>query len=168
MAISLLILAAIFYECRAQNREIEADQPAFKTVHMFNLKPEFSLADLQTILEKFNALFIQLGHPESQYRLWEISEEKEGSVRYFWESNWSSKSVYDEIHKNEAYRKLFNEALAKTKFIVKEARVKVLITPTEGSKKRSNNMLVKSQIHIKRKPKSTNCNQDRLSLSTEE
>ncbi len=110
IAISLFILVTIFYDSPAQDREAEADQAAFKTVHMFNLKPEFSVADLQIILERFNALFVQLDHPDSQYRLWEVSEEKEGGVRYFWESTWSSKSLYDEIHMNEAYRKLFNEA----------------------------------------------------------
>ena len=38
----------------------------------------------------------------------EISKKKK-QTRYLWESNWSSKSVYDEIHKNEESRKLIRE-----------------------------------------------------------
>ena len=110
IALSLSILVAIYLECPAQDPEIETDQAAFKTVHMFNLKPEFSVTDIQNILERFNAVFVKLGHPESQYRLWEITEENAGGVRYFWESNWLSKTVYDEIHMHAEFRKILSEA----------------------------------------------------------
>ena len=94
--------------CFAQKQDIQEDQVAFKTMHVFNLKPKYTADDLQIVLEKFNELFIKLGHPECQYRLWENSEEKK-QTRYLWESSWSSKSVYDEIHKNEEYRKLIRK-----------------------------------------------------------
>ena len=63
---------------------------------------------MQIILEKFNALFERLGHPECLYRLWEITEEK-GQPRFLWESYWPNKAVYDEIHKHKEYRKLLRE-----------------------------------------------------------
>ena len=74
-------------------------------MHFFNLKPKYTANDLQVILEKFNRLFVKLGHPECKYRLWESSDDK-NNTRYLWESYWSSKSVYDEIHENAEYRKL--------------------------------------------------------------
>ena len=94
--------------CFAQKQDIKEDQVAYKSMHYFNLKPKYTADDLEIILEKFNRLFVKLGHPECKYRLWEISEEKK-QARYLWESNWSSKSVYDEIHKNKEYRKLIRE-----------------------------------------------------------
>ncbi len=108
--ISLFFLVIMFHDCPAQEGTKESDQVAFKTVHTFNLKPEFSVSDVQQIVDEFNAMFVQLGHPESQYKLWEVTEEKEGGVRYLWESDWSSKAVYDEIHMNAAFRRLLNEA----------------------------------------------------------
>ena len=107
--ISVFMLIAGFTLCFSQEQQNIEDHDAFKTLHVFNLKPEFSINDLQAILEKFNKLFVQLGHPESKYRLWEISEGKEKQFRYIWESNWNSKSVYDEIHENEEYRKLLKK-----------------------------------------------------------
>ena len=103
--IIVFIMITVTPCCFAQNQDIRGDQVAYKTMHFFNLKPKNTADDLQIILEKFNGLFVKLGHPECKYRLWEISEEKK-QTRYLWESNWTSKSVYDEIHKNEKYRKL--------------------------------------------------------------
>ena len=94
--------------CFAQKEETKEDQFAFKTMHLFNLKPKYTIYELQIGLEKFNRLFVKLGHPDCRYRLWESSGEKK-HARYLWESNWSSKSVYDEIHKNEEYRKLVRQ-----------------------------------------------------------
>ena len=94
--------------CFAQKQNNKEDQVPYKTMHFFNLKPKYTADDLQIILEKFNELFVKLGHPDCQYRLWDSSDEK-NQTRYLWESNWSSKSVYDEIHKNAEYRKLIRE-----------------------------------------------------------
>ena len=94
--------------CFAQKQGIKEDQVAHKTMHFFDLKPKYSADDLQIILDKFNTLFVKLGHPDCRYRLWEITEDKK-HTRYLWESNWTSKSVYDEIHQNSEYRKLIRE-----------------------------------------------------------
>ena len=91
--------------CFAQKKETKEDQLAFKTMHVFNLKAKYTADDLQLGLEKFNSLFVKLGHPDCYYKLWESSGEKKHES-YLWESSWSSKSVYDEIHKNEEYKKL--------------------------------------------------------------
>ena len=91
--------------CFAQQNDSNEDQLAFKSMHIFNLKAKYSVDELQIGLEKFNKLFVKLGHPDCYYRLWESSGEKKHEG-YLWESNWSSKSVYDEIHKNAEYRKL--------------------------------------------------------------
>ena len=91
--------------CFAQMKETNENQLAFKTLHVFNLKPKYTADDLQIGLDKFNRLFAKLGHPECYYKLWVSSGEKKHEG-YLWESSWSSKSVYDEIHKNEEYRKL--------------------------------------------------------------
>ena len=91
----------------AQNQSINKEQAAYKTMHIFNLKPKYTVDDIQSVLRKFNKLFIKLGHPECRYTLWESSEKKQ--PRYLWESTWSSKRVYDEIHKNKEYRKLIRE-----------------------------------------------------------
>ena len=91
--------------CFAQKNDTMEDQAAFKTMHVFNLKPKYTADELQIALEKFNSLFVKLGHPDCYYKLWESSGEKKHE-RYLWESNWSSKSVYDEIHENKEYRKL--------------------------------------------------------------
>jgi hypothetical protein len=96
--------------CFAQKKDSNGDPLAFKTMHVFNLKPKYTAADLQIGLEKFNRLFVKLGHPDCYYRLWESSGEKKHES-YLWESSWSSKSVYDEIHKNEEYRKLVRKDL---------------------------------------------------------
>jgi len=91
--------------CFAQKQGIQKDQVPYKTMHFFNLKPKYSADDLQIILDKFNRLFVKLGHPDCKYRLWKISEDKK-HTRYLWESNWTNKIVYDEIHENKEYRKL--------------------------------------------------------------
>ena len=106
--IFVFLLITVTPCCFAQKQKIKEDQVPYKTMHIFNLKPKYTADDLQIILEKFNGLFVKLGHPECQYRLWESSEKKK-QTRYLWESNWSSKSVYDKIHKNEEYRKLIRE-----------------------------------------------------------
>ena len=106
--IFVFTLAMLTPCCLAQIKDSNEDQLAFKSMHIFNLKAKYSADELQIGLEKFNKLFVKLGHPECQYRLWESSEEK-NQTSYLWESNWSSKSVYDEIHKNEEYRKLIRE-----------------------------------------------------------
>ena len=92
----------------AQKQGIKEDQVPYKTMHFFNLKPKYSADDLQIILEKFNELFVKLGHPECRYRLWDSADEK-NQTRYLWESNWTNKSVYDEIHKNAEYRQLIRK-----------------------------------------------------------
>ncbi len=106
---SILILVFIFImgssSCFAQIKETNEDQLAFKTLHVFNLKPKYTADDLQIGLEKFNRLFVKLGHPDCYYKLWVSSGEK-NHEGYLWESGWTSKKVYDEIHKNEEYRKL--------------------------------------------------------------
>ena len=99
----ILIMVTPF--CFAKKTDTKEDQLAFKTMHVFNLKPKYTADDLQIGLEKFNRLFVKLGHPDCYYRLWVSSGEK-NHESYLWESSWSSKSVYDEIHKNEEYRKL--------------------------------------------------------------
>jgi len=99
----LLIMLTPF--CFAQKTDTKEDQLAFKTMHVFNLKEKHTADDLQIGLEKFNRLFVKLGHPDCYYKLWVSSGEK-NHESYLWESGWSSKSVYDEIHKNEEYRKL--------------------------------------------------------------
>ena len=104
----ILIMGTSF--CFAQRKDIMEDQVPIKSMHFFNLKSKYSADDLQRILEKFNGLFIKLGHPECKYRLWKSSEKKNETL-FLWESNWSSKSVYDEIHKNEEYRKLIRADL---------------------------------------------------------
>ena len=114
MKIRSILIAALFLitgssVCCAQDEDITEDKVAFKTVHIFNLKPEFTVNDLQKILDKFNRLFITLGHPESQYRLWVISKEKDNQAQYLWESNWSSLQVYEKIHKDDEYRKLLRQ-----------------------------------------------------------
>lgn len=91
--------------CFAAEQGVNEEQAAFKTIHYFNLKPKYSANDLHVILDKFNKLFVRLGHPDCYYRLWENTEEN-AQTRYLWESFWSSKSVYDEIHENAEYRKL--------------------------------------------------------------
>jgi len=106
--IFIFLLIMVTPCCFAQKQNIKEDQVAYKTMHFFNLKPKYTADDLQNILEKFNELFVKLGHPECQYRLWDSSDEK-NQTRYLWESSWSSKSVYDEIHKNAEYRKLIRE-----------------------------------------------------------
>ena len=103
--IFVFTLAMLTPCCFAQNKESNEDQLAFKTMHVFNLKPKYTADDLQIGLEKFNSLFVKLGHPDCYYKLWESSREKKHES-YLWESSWSSKSVYDEIHKNEEYKKL--------------------------------------------------------------
>ena len=108
ISIFVLVLIAISPCCFAQKKDMKEDQVPFKTIHHFNLKPKYSADELQTILEKFNRLFVKLGHPDCKYRVWENTEDKK-QTRYLWESNWTSKSVYDEIHKNEEYRKLIRE-----------------------------------------------------------
>ncbi len=102
------ILLTVTQNCFTQKQNIKENQVAYKTMHFFNLKPKYNSDDLKVILEKFNNLFIKLGHPDCKYRLWEISEDKK-QTRYLWESNWTNKSVYDEIHKNAEYRKLIRE-----------------------------------------------------------
>jgi hypothetical protein len=106
--IFVFVLITLTPCCYAQKQDIKEDQVPYKTVHFFNLKPKYTADDLQIILEKFNRLFVNLGHPDCQYRLWENAEENE-QTSYLWESNWSSKSVYDEIHKNSEYRKLIRK-----------------------------------------------------------
>ena len=103
--IFVFILIMVTPSCYAQKMDTKEDQLAFKTMHVFNLKPKYTADDLQIGLEKFNRLFVKLGHPDCYYKLWESSGEKKHEG-YLWESAWSSKTVYDEIHKNEEYRKL--------------------------------------------------------------
>ena len=106
-SILVLVFILIMFTpfCFAQKTDTKEDQLAFKTLHVFNLKPKYTADDLQIGLEKFNSLFVKLGHPDCYYKLWVSSGEK-NHESYLWESSWSSKSVYDEIHKNEEYRKL--------------------------------------------------------------
>jgi hypothetical protein len=108
--IFVFILIMVTPWCYAQKNDTMGDQLAIKTMHFFNLKPKYSTDDLEIILDKFNKLFVKLGHPDCHYRLWESSGEKKHE-QYLWESNWSSRSVYDEIHKNEEYRKLVRKNL---------------------------------------------------------
>jgi hypothetical protein len=104
----ILIMVTPF--CLAQKTDAKEDQLAFKTMHVFNLKPKYTADDLQIGLEKFNRLFVKLGHPDCYYKLWVSSGEK-NHESYLWESSWSRKSVYIEIHKNEEYRKLVRKDL---------------------------------------------------------
>jgi len=106
--IIILILMAVSPYCYSQDQAKTEDQVAFKTIHYFNLKPKYSENEMQVILEKFNSLFEKLGHPECRYRIWKITEDKD-QPSYLWESNWTSRSVYDEIHENEEFRKLIRE-----------------------------------------------------------
>ena len=106
--IFVFTLAMLTPCCFAQKNESNEDQLAFKSMHIFNLKEKYTADELQIGLDKFNSLFVKLGHPDCYYRLWESSGEKKHES-YLWESSWSSKSVYDEIHKNEEYRKLIRE-----------------------------------------------------------
>ncbi len=99
----ILIMVSPF--CFAQKTDTKEDQLAIKTMHVFNLKPKYTADDLQIGLDKFNKLFVKLGHPDCYYKLW-VSTGEKNHESYLWESSWSSKSVYDEIHKNEEYRKL--------------------------------------------------------------
>jgi hypothetical protein len=104
----ILIMVTPF--CFAQKTDTKEDQLAIKTMHVFNLKPKYTADDLRIGLEKFNRLFVKLGHPDCYYKLW-VSTGEKNHESYLWESSWSSKSVYDEIHKNEEYRKLVRKDL---------------------------------------------------------
>lgn len=106
--IIILILMTVSPYGIAQDQGRIEDQVAFKTIHFFNLKSKFTENEMQVILEKFNSLFEKLGHPECRYRIWKITEDKDQPI-YLWESNWTSRSVYDEIHRNEEYRKLIRK-----------------------------------------------------------
>ena len=106
--IIILILMTVTPYCFAQDRANIEDQVAFKTIHFFNLRPKYNENEMQVILERFNVLFNKLGHPDCRYRVWKITEGKDQPY-YLWESNWTSKSVYDEIHENEEFRKLIRE-----------------------------------------------------------
>jgi len=106
--ILVLILIIGTSTCFAQIQETNEDQLAFKTMHVFNLKPECTADELQAGLEKFNSLFVKLGHPDCYCKLWVSSGEK-NHEGYLWESSWTSNKVYDEIHKNEEYRKLIRK-----------------------------------------------------------
>jgi len=99
------LLVMISSTCIAQMKETNEDQLAFKTMHVFNLKPKYTADELQDGLDKFNKLFAELGHPDCYYKLWVSSGEKKHEG-FLWESSWTSKKVYDEIHRNEEYRKL--------------------------------------------------------------
>ncbi len=102
----ILIMGTPF--CFAQNTDTKENQLAIKTMHVFNLKAKYTADELQIGLEKFNRLFVELGHPDCYYKLWVSTGEKKHES-YLWESSWTSKSVYDEIHKNEEYRKLIRK-----------------------------------------------------------
>jgi hypothetical protein len=108
VSIFVLVLFLITPYCIAQESSAYQDQVPFKTIHIFNLRPKFSADDAKSVLEKFNRLFVKLGHPECHYKLWESSGE-EKQPRYLWESFWTNRAVYDEIHKNSEYRKLVRE-----------------------------------------------------------
>ena len=108
--IIIVILITLTPYCSAQEQAGINDQVAFKTIHLFNLKPNYTADEMQLILEKFNTLFVKLGHPECRYRVWKIAEGKD-QPSYLWESNWTSRSVYNEIHENDEFRKLIREDL---------------------------------------------------------
>ena len=117
--IIILILMTVTPYCFAQDRANIEDQVAFKTIHFFNLRPKYNENEMQVILERFNVLFNKLGHPDCRYRVWKITEGKDQPY-YLWESNWTSKSVYDEIHENEEFRKLIREDFIGLRMMFKE------------------------------------------------
>ena len=106
--IIIFILMTVTSYCFAQDQDRKEDQVAFKTLHFFNLRSKYTENEMQVILERFNTLFDKLGYPDCRYRIWKITEGKD-QPDYLWESNWTSRSVYDEIHKNEEFRKLLRE-----------------------------------------------------------
>ncbi len=89
------------------------NETAFKTIHMFNLGSTADENELIAILNQFNDHLVKLGHPESQYKLWKLSENEKGERTYLWESDWINKKVYDQIHENNDYKNLVKKFFMK-------------------------------------------------------
>lgn len=77
--------------------------PALKSVSLFNLPTTMAEADLIAILTEMNEAVEASGYPAAGYRLWKVSTEQDGDYAYMVEGNWPSQSVYDSIHRHEAY-----------------------------------------------------------------
>ena len=84
----------------------KSTEPAFKTVHLFNLPSAQSEQQLLAVLKDCNQLFQKLGYPHVQYHLWKVDGKREGDRAYLWESTWPDKITYDQIHQDKDFLKL--------------------------------------------------------------
>jgi hypothetical protein len=105
LAALVLFLAASFLNA------VPPSGPAFRTVHLFNLKSTQEETRLLAVLDEFNKLFSKLGYSQVSYRFWKVQGEEPGHSTYLYDSTWPDRSTYDKVHQNSAYKKLLDKHL---------------------------------------------------------
>ena len=103
---SLALVA--FVGCQ-KSPEPDSTVPSLKPVHLFNLPSDISEAELLSILDAFNQVFNELGHPDICYRLWKVQGEQIGNYTYLWESTWPDRATYNEVHEADVYRTVIEQ-----------------------------------------------------------
>jgi hypothetical protein len=110
LTLTLACLCALVSFSYAQ-QYAKSTEPAFKTVHLFNLPSAQSELQLLAVLKDCNQLFQKLGYLHVQYRLWKVEGKREGDRSYLWESTWPDKITYDQIHQNKDFLALAEKLL---------------------------------------------------------
>ena len=111
---ALVGAVTISFVFQASNKE-----PAFTTVHHFNLQPTEE-ARLLIVFQEFNQLFSRLGYPNVQYRLWKSTEGDTVRHSHRWDSVWPDRASYDKVHQDETYKKLHEKHRAYLEGILKD------------------------------------------------
>lgn len=105
-----LAILILFLAPSLLNAGPQAD-PAFRTVHLFDLSSTQEETRLLAVLDEFNQLFSRLGYSEVRYRLWKIQEKGSDQFTYLYDSTWPDKATYDKVHQNSDYKTILEKHL---------------------------------------------------------
>ena len=102
-----LLASVLFLTATMSIGRAGAEEPALKTVHLFNVASAAAEADLLGALDEMNQVIAKAGYPQSRYRVWKVQGDPQGSHTYLWESTWPDPAAYAKVHEDQAYQGAF-------------------------------------------------------------
>ena len=106
--ITFLVILCLSNCSKSSNDEEPTGGEVFKAVHLLNLQPEASEAEMLQILNELNAVIAELGYPNIKYRLWKERGDKQGKYKYIFDSTWQNQEIYDKVHNSEKYKRMID------------------------------------------------------------
>jgi hypothetical protein len=80
--------------------------PGFLSLHLFSLSSAEAEAELVGMLDEFNEVIADAGHPETRYRVWKVTGQQAGGHSHLFGSLWADRATYDVVHEHADYKAL--------------------------------------------------------------